>query len=666
MKLRDAPFVERSLGDLDEMEFTFVTNGKSFRVLFNTLYPDKPKAIVRELSTNALDAHIAAGCATRPFDVKLPTILDSTFSVRDYGESLTERGMRIYTTVFESTKDDSDDQHGQLGLGSKSPFAYTDSFSVTVWLDGMKRIYLASLNDRGIPTLTEMDRAPSSEPRGVMVSFPVQAKHFSDFKEAAQKVFMGFDVKPNFSGVNPEELKFPKPLYAHGNWQIYEDLDYNAVRMGCVIYRITPDQLKVDTGLRQTYSKKYGVIVDGKIGDFDIAANREALSFDDLTIANVKQCFADFRADVKSYIEGEIGKSPSLLEAERQFVHWSQMMPHSYTLFYRGIKLSGYLEFPDDTVGLPDLRDLSFKRISNTRYGVESLKNMELIVWNSSRTVPRKRARLDEHTMNPSTSYSSRRRRKHMPNTFLLYDPTPETIRFLKKELGIRDDQLKPIESFPDPGPATSSTSVTAVQRASNGKSLMGVYHLPHGGSYLQKVADLQDDFYWMPIPNSKPSEYLRLNHGMGSGRLDQMPKAIAACASEYPMKGYPIYYLTEQAQKRLGATEGTRWDNALAAYIRTNKEAILKQVRAGVVRDQMRSYSDTIILAIGQDPDHYKKRFPKSHIVNSFLSDDYEKARKEGEAQLGVLRAAYPLIFTTTSGEDQDLLQYINFRKGI
>mgnify|MGYP000694507503 CR=1 FL=1 len=116
--------------------FTIEANGKAFRTLIDGLYSNKIQAVCRELSSNAQDSHIDAG-QTRPFEVSIPTSLDPVFRVRDFGTSLShEDVMFLYTRIFKSTKETTNDQTGALGLGSKSPFAYTDTFSVVAYLNG--------------------------------------------------------------------------------------------------------------------------------------------------------------------------------------------------------------------------------------------------------------------------------------------------------------------------------------------------------------------------------------------------------------------------------------------------------------------------------------------------------------------------------------------------
>lgn len=69
-------------------------NGKAFNVLSSGIYSNIIPTVVRELSSNAHDAHIKAeqdgdvGKATTPFEVQLPAALDPHFAVKDCGTGL--------------------------------------------------------------------------------------------------------------------------------------------------------------------------------------------------------------------------------------------------------------------------------------------------------------------------------------------------------------------------------------------------------------------------------------------------------------------------------------------------------------------------------------------------------------------------------------------------
>jgi HSP90 family molecular chaperone len=118
MKLADRTVEIHSRGLDSANQFTIAQTSKMFKILSDSLYSDKVMAVIRELSTNAYDAHVAAG-NKNPFKVILPTQADPTFTVRDYGTGLSQKDMEeLYTTYGASNKNDSNDFVGCLGLGS--------------------------------------------------------------------------------------------------------------------------------------------------------------------------------------------------------------------------------------------------------------------------------------------------------------------------------------------------------------------------------------------------------------------------------------------------------------------------------------------------------------------------------------------------------------------
>ena len=163
------------MGVQTEGNFRIKATGKAFRILSDGLYSDKITAIIRELSCNAYDAHVEAGNLDKPFAIHLPTQFEPHFSLRDYGVGLSHDDViQVYTTYFESTKTDSNDYIGCLGLGSKSPFSYVDNFTIVSYFNGEKRTYNAFMNEEGIPSIALMSTAKSKEHNGIEVSFAVK------------------------------------------------------------------------------------------------------------------------------------------------------------------------------------------------------------------------------------------------------------------------------------------------------------------------------------------------------------------------------------------------------------------------------------------------------------------------------------------------------------
>ena len=133
--------VERD-GIANDGAFSIQFNAKMAKILSDGLYSDKIQSIVREIACNAVDSHVEAGYADRPIEVHLPTTWEPWFHVRDFGVGLDHNQViGIYTVYGASTKTNSNEFIGQLGLGSKSPFSYVDAFDVTARKDGVERQY---------------------------------------------------------------------------------------------------------------------------------------------------------------------------------------------------------------------------------------------------------------------------------------------------------------------------------------------------------------------------------------------------------------------------------------------------------------------------------------------------------------------------------------------
>jgi hypothetical protein len=200
MKLADRTIETHSVGVASKNQFNIAQTSKMFKILSDSLYSDKVMAAIRELSTNAYDSHISAG-NKNPFKVTLPTAANPTFVVRDYGTGLSQLDMEnLYTTYGASNKNDSNDFVGCLGLGSKSPFAYTKSFTTESYYNGKKYTYIAAIDESGVPTLNLFNTSNTKEPNGLEISFAVKQHDFQEFTDKAKRIFHYFKMKPIVEG----------------------------------------------------------------------------------------------------------------------------------------------------------------------------------------------------------------------------------------------------------------------------------------------------------------------------------------------------------------------------------------------------------------------------------------------------------------------------------
>lgn len=316
MKLHNAPQNEAVLSNVGAVSsFTIKATAKSFRILSDGLYANKINSIIRELSCNAVDSHVAAGKSGVPFDVHLPNSLEPYFSIRDYGIGLDHHQVtNIFTTFFESTKTDSNDYIGALGLGSKSPFSYTENFTVTAIKDGRKGIYTAFINDHGVPSIALMIDEQSTDPAGVEIRFAVENKwDYDKFRREAQEVYTYFKLRPVVTGNS--DFKFIDPEYYEKDVMPGVHFLFNGVKsyavMGNIKYPINVPNSEQNLG-KLRHMLDYGIVMEFNIGELDFQASREGLSYIPQTIAAIK----DKLQQLSDHLEVYLAKKADAISGE--------------------------------------------------------------------------------------------------------------------------------------------------------------------------------------------------------------------------------------------------------------------------------------------------------------------------------------------------------------
>jgi hypothetical protein len=314
--ITSAPQNEAVLSNVGEIgEFRIRNSAKAFNILSSGLYANKIKAIIRELSCNAVDSHIAASKQSTPFDVHLPNSLEPWFSIRDYGTGLShEQVTQIYTTYFESTKTASNEFIGALGLGSKSPFSYTDNFTVTAIQNGKKGIYSAFINETGVPSIALMMTEDTDEPAGVEVKFSVNDRYdFDKFRQEARTVYKYFKLQPVVSGsagFTVDLLDYESKDIVPGVSQ-FKNGSRTVAIMGNIAYPVdVPQADQVLGDLRSLL--QCNLELNFAIGELDFQASREGLSYIPQTVNAIKAKLSALNAVLAGKLAQEADAIPNL------------------------------------------------------------------------------------------------------------------------------------------------------------------------------------------------------------------------------------------------------------------------------------------------------------------------------------------------------------------
>jgi hypothetical protein len=319
--------IERIGNVTQEAQFRMKTSQKAFQIL-SDLYSDKPLAIVRELGCNAADSMTAAGKANQPFHIHLPNTLEPWLTIQDFGTGISHNDIyEIYTVYFASTKTNTNNQIGCLGLGSKSPFCYTDNFSVTSIVNGEKRIYNAYFNESGTPAIAVMSTTNTTEPNGVAIQIPVKSVDFNEFINSVKKAFRFFDVKPTISG-GKIEWDASNPMFQADDWAFYDRMadryhGESFAIMGGVTYPIDP--YKVDgNGDEYRQMLRNGLVLKFAMGELDFTPARDALSYTPMTIKAIHDKLAKVTNELPTKITEIIDTKDTLLEAIRATMFFTE------------------------------------------------------------------------------------------------------------------------------------------------------------------------------------------------------------------------------------------------------------------------------------------------------------------------------------------------------
>jgi hypothetical protein len=297
-------------GSIETGVATLELNAVIAHVLSRDLYTRPVEAAIREVTINALDAHRESG-VTVPVQIHVPTWREPFFAVRDFGAGMShEEVMKIYLDYGVSTRRGSNDVHGGLGLGTKAPLAYTDSFSVTSFNGGEKREYLIYYNEDGLPTRDLRTVTPTSE-RGLEVKFALKHNNdIGDFYNAATKILPwipaeAFATNIELTGARYDDLDiqvFGKLGLRHGRGievvMGYQRYDVPAPQLFAALekldlsVRINGNPLGV-TGVFKHISDKRLVTLFGHIGDVQVHPSRESVVLTRAGAQNLAYLFAD-------------------------------------------------------------------------------------------------------------------------------------------------------------------------------------------------------------------------------------------------------------------------------------------------------------------------------------------------------------------------------------
>lgn len=317
MKLSEVkPYLESS-GELEEKSFAIQDQGMLFEILRKKMYSNPILAICREISCNARDAHREVGTPEAPIQITLPTNLDPFYKIKDFGPGISpDRMYNVFIKYTASTKREDNVQTGGFGLGAKTPFSYSDTFTIITVHNGVRYNYTCVIDETKVGKILLTNQSPTKEKNGTEIVIPVIPKDFIDFTTFTEQACRHWDTKPTIKGgtIRWRDLNF---IRKEKNWGIAQS-DYE--RKGRLIidaieYPLDLAALRTFADTKLIDSALGNLVMYFEVGELSLSSSRESVYLDERTKKIIRERLEKIRNELRKEAHEKLAKSTSLWDA---------------------------------------------------------------------------------------------------------------------------------------------------------------------------------------------------------------------------------------------------------------------------------------------------------------------------------------------------------------
>ena len=331
--------------------------------LLRNNYSNTRLAVVREISANALDANAEAN-VSRPIEVKLPTSMNPTFAVRDFGGGLSQEDVfGLYSKYGKSTKRTSNNYIGAFGIGKFAPLSYGDNFTCVSYHNGTKTSYNVFVDENDDTKITKLFEEPSAEPTGLSIEVAVAEDDRDEFRRVAQNFFRFFSDAdmPKFLGVEDDFVKAPQKVLSSktDKWFFVEDHNhgynhyYAHILMGRVAYPIDPNSINVSNfvsnadacNIIQQLLRQSNFYFRVPLGSVRLHHSRESLEYNKATQKEICAILYKVSQDIQTIAKEKLADSEDLWEAKKNYAKVINALPYQVrsvfenSFEWKGIKI---------------------------------------------------------------------------------------------------------------------------------------------------------------------------------------------------------------------------------------------------------------------------------------------------------------------------------------
>jgi len=320
----DVPQIKTS-EQFQELEFGVKSEnmGLILEILRSKMYRNPIGSITREIASNARDANREAGKGDLPIEIAIQESIwldsDLVVAFKDQGPGISpERMGDVFVNYGASTKRDSNEQTGGFGLGAKTPFSYSDNFSIVTVVDGIEYTYTAAIEEGQRGKLYLLEKKETEESNGTSIIVPIKEEDRGDFEEECVKSTFFWDIRPkysNFDTIDMDDYKL-KVLYEHDNCSLIDQNLFGGYSNKCGLL-IDGIYYQIDSSIIGWAGHSYDnmILLKFDIGELTISANRESVQYDTSTTEVINKRFKEFVQHLKDEVQNYIDESPNYIQA---------------------------------------------------------------------------------------------------------------------------------------------------------------------------------------------------------------------------------------------------------------------------------------------------------------------------------------------------------------
>ena len=329
---RSSSFEEKTMGLAVGSE-AFV-----FNVLRKDLYSDPIGSLIREYTVNAQDEHRKHGKSDVPIHIQVPNRFTPELHIRDYAAGLTEEQVfHFFGNYGASDKRDSNEAVGFFGLGCKSAFAYTDSYIVKSYKDGMEYTFNIYIDETEVGKTAKISAEPTTEPNGVLIIVPVKSYDISIFQSKVMSTVRYFKTKPVITGMEAQTEVDVKVARIKGDGWEYFGNGSPTVIMGEIPYPLDYYQMGENLENWESQLLRSEINIHVNIGDVQVTASREALQMSPKTVAAIRAKLSTIKDAMVAETEKAFANAKNLIEVKTL---WNSLLGNGvgYSNIIRGVR----------------------------------------------------------------------------------------------------------------------------------------------------------------------------------------------------------------------------------------------------------------------------------------------------------------------------------------